>query len=66
MTKLVLNLSPAAKVGFLLAMAGVGLGVYARMREVEWAGRASLVLVVAGALMYYTSRFRSFRKKRKW
>ncbi len=65
MVKLVLTLSRAGKIGALLVFAGVALGVYARSEEVLWANRVSIVVVAVGAVLYYSSRFRSFRRKRK-
>ena len=65
MVKLVLNISPVAKIGVLLVLLGVGFGAYGRMQAVEWAWSTSVILVAAGAIMYYASRFRSFREKRK-
>ena len=65
MVKLVLRLSPVAKIGAVAIVAGVVLGAYARVQVVPWAWRASVVLVAAGAIMYYGSRYRSFRQKRK-
>ena len=63
--KLVLRLNRAARIGAVLILAGVALGLYGRMKEVAWASRASVAVIVVGAILYYTSRFRSFRQKRK-
>ncbi len=65
MVKLVLRLSPVAKIGAVFVLVGVAFGIYSRMQAIEWAGRVSIVLVVIGAILYYASRIQSFRQKRK-
>ena len=63
--KLVLTLSRTGKIGAVLVFAGVALGVYARLEGVPSANRVSIVIVTIGAVLYYSARFRSFRRKRK-
>ena len=63
--KIVLRLSPVAKVGCLAAVVGVGLGLWGRMDGPSWAHQASWPLVIAGAILYFFARARSIMKSRK-
>lgn len=65
MVRLVLRLSPLAKAGVLIVIAGVALSIYGRTREVEWANRTGMLIFAAGILVYLVARVRMFRKSQK-
>lgn len=64
MTKLVLRLNRGAKIGLVLALLGVALGLYGQFEQLLWAKRASILPVVVGTAMYYGSRYRDLRRRR--
>ena len=65
MTKIVVRLNRGAKIGMVLAIGGVALGIYGRLAPADWAWRASFLPVALGVVFYYVSRFRDFTRRRK-
>jgi len=63
MTKLVLRLNRGAKIGLVLALLGVALGLYGQLEPALWAKRASILPLVVGTAMYYGSRYRDFKRR---
>lgn len=65
MVKLVLRLSGRAKLGLVLVVVGVAFGLYGRLAGEVWALRASIPPVVVGAVLYYSERYKDFKRRRK-
>ena len=63
MTRLVLKLSPLAKVGAVVVVIGVAFALYGKMREVAWADRLGFWVVLAGAAVYFFARIRMSGRK---
>lgn len=65
MRKIVLRLNRGAKIGLVLVLVGVVLGLYGQLAPADWAWHVSFVPVIVGMAFYYVSRFRDFRGRRK-
>ena len=63
MRKIVLRISPLAKLAVTAAMIGVALSVYARLRGNVWLNGVGMALLFGGALTYLIERFRSRRSR---
>ena len=63
MVRLVIRLSPLAKIAATVAMIGGGLAVYGRLQHVRWVGGVGTVLLFGGVLVYYFERFRMMRAR---
>lgn len=65
MVRVVVRLSPLAKVGVTVVLAGAGLAIYAAKTDADWAVGTSRVVIAVGMVLYFAARFRAFRKSRK-
>lgn len=63
MARLVVRLSPLAKAGALITVAGVLLAVYGHLQEVPRAEKLSRGVVAIGVVLYFVARFRALRKR---
>ncbi|MHC4937765.1 MAG: hypothetical protein ACYTHK_02195 [Planctomycetota bacterium] len=64
MRKIVIRLSPIAKIAATVAMVGCALALYGKMQGVDWANGVGTALLFGGAIVYLIERFRSLRSKR--
>ena len=64
MVKLVLRVSPLAKLAVTVACVGMGLALYGKLQGVGWANGAGTALFFGGAIVYVIERFRSARRRR--
>jgi drug/metabolite transporter (DMT)-like permease len=64
LVRIVVRLSPLAWAGLFIAVAGVVLGLYGQLTEVDWPRAPSLLLVIVGAVLYAIARVRMIRKAR--
>ena len=60
----VFRLSPLAKAGATIAIAGVGLALYAERANAAWAVPASRAVMILGVVLYAVARVRMVRKRR--
>jgi hypothetical protein len=60
----VLRLSPLAKAGATIFIAGIGLALYAENAEAAWAVPVSRVVMVLGFVLYVVARVRMVRGRR--
>ena len=65
MVKLVLRLSPLAKIAALGVAVGVGIGVYGELGDADWARGVGRLLVIVGVVLYFVARLRMILKQRK-
>jgi len=65
LARLVVRLSPMAKVGCLLAVVGAALGIWHKLGGPDWANKASWPLVLLGSVLYFIARARAIMKSRK-
>ena len=65
MTRVVVRLNTIAKIGLVLAVVGVALGIYGRLTETFWAHRASIPPVILGVLLYWFGRYRDIKQRRR-
>ena len=63
--KIVVRLSPLAWVGLCIALGGIVLGLYGQLANVDWPRAPSMLLVIAGAVLYAIARVRMIRKARE-
>ena len=64
MVRLVVRLSPLAKVGATLGGLGVAVAVYGELSSTHWAQVAGRVLVIGGGLIYLIGRARMLMRAR--
>jgi hypothetical protein len=62
--KIVIRLSPIAKIALTAAMIGAGLSLYGKLQGVDWANGVGTALLFGGAIVYLIERYRSLRSRR--
>ena len=65
MVKLVLRLSPLAKVAAVGVAVGVGLAIYGELGDADWARGVGRLLIIVGVVLYFAARVRMILKARK-
>jgi hypothetical protein len=65
LVKLVLRLSPLAKIAALGVAVGLGIGIYGELGHADWARGVGRLLVIVGVVLYFAARVRMILKQRK-
>lgn len=64
MARVVIGLSPLARIAAGVLLAGAAVGIYGRMKDVPWATRAGTIIVCVGGVAYFIERIRMWRRTR--
>jgi len=61
--RLVVTLSPLAKIAATVGCVGGGLAIYGNLQDADWATKVGTLLLFGGAIVYFIERMRMLTRK---